>query len=66
MNSKLRRGTFYSEPVWSELREARAWHTAAWAAHTWGANPKLIGLYRKWMRDHAIEAVRKARAAKVA
>ena len=66
MNCKLRRGMFYADWPYNELNQAVSWRIAAHAAKTFEASPTLILLYRSWMRTHALEAVRKARAIKVA
>ena len=67
MNSEpIKRGDFYSDLPYPELAQALSWRTAARAANVWGAVKGLVALYRKWMREHALMAVRRARTVKVA
>ena len=61
-----RRYFLASDMAHAELRLARAYWYAYRAGSGFNANPTLLGLYRAWMREHALAAVRYAKPLKVA
>ena len=61
-----RRSFFVSDLALTELRLARAYYYAYRAGSGFNASPALLGLYRSWMREHALAAVRYARPIKMA
>ena len=65
-SEQIKRGAFYAEHPYCELAQAVSWRIAARAANVWGANQGLVALYRKWMREHALMAVRRVRTVKMA
>jgi len=65
-SDQIKRGDFYAERPYPELAQALSWRTAARAANVWGAHQGLVALYRSWMREHALMAVRRVRTIKMA
>lgn len=63
----MKRRFFYaSDTAHAELRLARAYWYAYRAGDGFNANPSVLRLYRSWMREHALAAVRYAKPLKVA